>query len=137
MTKSLQANIRPMCDLPLFTQFLQDDETALLRLVLEILSEHVGARSAITAEKIAKCIGSNARHVRAIIEDLISDGYLIGATSTGPCPGFFMIETVREWEVYLDDLDNRAKKILVRRKHIRQAGERRFGRRYQPFLFEE
>jgi len=67
---------------------------------------------------------------------LIEDGHLIGASVNGAAKGYFLIETEEEWRRNLAVLDSRAMKTLVRRKHLRLAGEKRFGRELQPLLLE-
>jgi len=59
-----------------------------------------GKRQAITGERLAKLLGQrNDRQIRCLIRELIEEGKPI-ASSVHPPYGYYLVETVAEYEEY-------------------------------------
>ena len=99
--------------------------------VLEILSRHVGAGTAIQARDIARACALQGKYadrpVREAIRQLRQQGHLI-LSSVGREPGYFLAASRQEWEEFRDgNLRPRALDILETAKAMGQAAASRWG----------
>lgn len=88
------------------TNFSQTDRTNLLSTL------RIGRGNAIRAVDLARMInfptGGNQERLRQLIKECIEeDGDLIGAATGRVNPGFFIISSIQELNIYLDSLERR------------------------------
>jgi predicted transcriptional regulator len=99
--------------------------------VLEILSEHVGADSAIKAKDIARRLGLTGKYsdrpVREAVKQLRREGHLVISSVTVPY-GYFLAATEEEWLEFRDrNLRPRAMDILETSRAMGLAAKGRWG----------
>ena len=93
--------------------------------VLEIISQHVGQDSAVTAGEIATAIDASDHEVRQAVKDLRKEGVLILSTRW---KGYFVPETHAEWETFRNGyLRPRAMEILQMARAMAQTAQKRWG----------
>ena len=100
---------------------------------------HVGKENAIRAYELALMFGDNTdRPTRLAIQDLRNDGTLILSSSHGEFKGYFMANTLEEYEEFrAHNFRSRAMSILVTDRAMAKAAQQIFGLAVQLDLFEE
>jgi hypothetical protein len=97
---------------------------ARLRLILE--TEGRGRSQAIPADYLASRVGISERALRDVINELISQGILVGSCQ-GRRSGVFLIVTRDDLEVGTETLRRHALSVLTRVSALKKAAERQFG----------
>lgn len=89
--------------------------------IYEILLEHKGEGNEISSAKIAKLIGINEDDTHAKTRSLIEntmEQYKIPLGSN--TKGYFIIETVEEYDRYVNNLESRQKGIEKRKDNVKR-----------------
>ena len=88
----------------------------------DLIRLHVGHENPLQSADLSRALSIGDDHrgtrvTRALITDLIRQGYPIGATGQG----FFVIQTSEELERYCRELSSRAAGILARSRNVQRA----------------
>lgn len=112
---------------------ISDDIDVLTTQTLALLP--VGRTQAIKASHLAEELGTSERMVRALVDELIEQGVLVGSVCSGPFPGYYICQNLDDLEAGCAHLVARARSMFARVRALRAAAEQRFG--YQAArLFE-
>lgn len=100
------------------------DKTELKEYLREILLEHNGRLSAITAGQLAMITQDSERNVRLIIRELITEGLPVASVTERSSPqGYFLVTTRQEAEEYAGSLRGRLIENAIRRRDFRRAAD--------------
>jgi hypothetical protein len=96
--------------------------------VLEALAVLIprGRTSAVKASFLAGRLGVSERTVRALVDELIDRGYLIGS-SCGQTPGYFTVADREDLDVAIGNLRPRVRSLVNRWKRLEASALERFG----------
>ncbi len=86
-----------------------------------------GRSFAVRGCELAAEIGISERMVRALVEDLIDDGWLVGSRCSGDHPGYFLIVDLKDLSVGTAHLRSRALSMLHRYRTVQRNAQARFG----------
>lgn len=82
---------------------------------------------ATPAAVLASDLRVSTRTVRALVNELIDRGELVGSSSNGSNPGYFLIDRREDLEYGTEHLRSRALSMLRRLGMVKRAAEQRFG----------